>query len=301
MDYRQEFLDSMGLDLKADHFFDQNLSELDIHKKISEQITPNTSEASKKLYFDIEYNFRFRFHNPDAILQSANSLYSNTSGNIILDFPKTLPKELSLLDYGCGAAEFSLALALNGYNNITLAELPNLSFKWLQYIAKKEKLNLKFIEITDDNELTEMYDYINFSEVLEHVWNPLKIMKYLIDHLKIGNYMYLSHFFNDLGGKEPFHLTHNNIYSDGPYFNELLNNLGLFLFKNDINGCPKIYQKKEPQTTFRAFRGITEERIKSLLQDDTFRNFINDMTRVKAQGQDLNRFVEDFVTLYFKK
>ena len=152
------------------------------------------------------------------------------------------PDGIKVLDYGCGSAFLSIKLALMGYD-VTLMDIPHKFFRFIQYLVEKHRIqNIGFADITlKENDIVGQMDYVICSEVLEHVYDPVATLKNLCSHLKIGGWMYLSHWFEDDHGSDPSHLKRNNKYRDFDSFTEAE---GLVpLVKNEGNTF-KGFQKK---------------------------------------------------------
>jgi 2-polyprenyl-3-methyl-5-hydroxy-6-metoxy-1,4-benzoquinol methylase len=99
-------------------------------------------------------------------------------------FKKYLKKEMSILEYGCGFAPISASLFHYEPNkfNLTIADIPNFPFHYAKW--KLKPFNVKTININPNNlPLLEKYDVIFLIAVLEHLPNPLEIIKYLTNHL----------------------------------------------------------------------------------------------------------------------
>jgi len=154
-------------------------------------------------------------------------------------------KDVSILDYGCGSAIYPFKLYFQGFNNITIADIPHRHFKFLQFLCKKYQVGMKFLPLENDTSLVEKYDYIINSEVLEHVWEPEEVLKHMIEHMKDDGIMYLSTFFDDMRGQDPTHLVQNTKrYNDPDIWLNKVRQHGLIPTIFDMNGVPKGFQKR---------------------------------------------------------
>ncbi len=154
-------------------------------------------------------------------------------------------KDISILDYGCGAAIYPFKLLFQGFNNITIADIPHRHFKFLQFLCNKYQVKMKFLPLVSDTSLVDKYDYIISSEVLEHVWEPEEVLVHMIDHLKDDGVMYLSTFFDDMRGQDPTHLVQNTKrYNSPDTWLAIVKNKGLVPTIFDMNGVPKGFRKR---------------------------------------------------------
>lgn len=246
MDFKKHFKDFFGYDfskLRNDAIWDLDFNTL--HQIAYAKIKPESREEWHSLYFSKEHILeRMKDWSNDNVFTMYKTL---TKGNIIVDFPmQNISKESKVLDYGAGGGAFSFYLFLNGFTDTTLADLSTPAFKFLQYICKKEEMGIKFIDIVTEYDLKEMYDYVICSEMLEHCIEPVKVLQHIVDHMNVGAYMYLSTFFNDMNGLDPFHLKSNtkrfnHLQSHELY--ELYEKCGLKRCEADDNGVYKIFRR----------------------------------------------------------
>lgn len=104
----------------------------------------------------------------------------------------------NVVDYGCGVGQVSIVGALNGLN-MTAVDIEGKTFEFTRWKFKKYDLNVKTIEIKNDEPLKEKYDAITCFEVLQHVPDVEKTLKHFHESLNenglllttkrfIGNY-----------------------------------------------------------------------------------------------------------------
>lgn len=156
------------------------------------------------------------------------------------------PKGIRVLDYGCGTGYMGLRLAMEGYD-VTFMDLPHHYFRFLRHIATKyfptENLHFKSISHAEQD-VEGMYDYIICSEMLEHVDEPEPVLEHLYNHLEKKGWMYLSTFFDDVGGEDPSHLKRNTRrYNNSTFFLGLVAKRGLIPLWRDNNNTEKGFQK----------------------------------------------------------
>ena len=152
-----------------------------------------------------------------------------------------------VLDHGCGRGEFTLsALWLRPAISVVCCDFRTPARELLQRAIAKY---MPWADVTfcwvgeNDYETLGPYDYINSSEVLEHVWNPVEEAVRLCRSAKDGSTMHLSTFFNDCEGKNPSHLREHHKYQDTALWFGVLSQIGWEICGNDPRGIPKLFRK----------------------------------------------------------
>lgn len=118
-------------------------------------------------------------------------------------------KQYKILDYGCGGGLGALSLFNNGCKNVMLADIPTPLFEIVRRALAAHIGQDRFFYITEKFPLKEHYDLILCCDVLEHVMDPDKVLKHLVDHTR---YLFMTTFF---GGSDyaPPHLKQNDKYA----------------------------------------------------------------------------------------
>lgn len=136
----------------------------------------------------------------------------------------------SCLDYGCGIGEDAITVAKKGFI-VTGAELQSHTFEYAKWRANQHQVNIKFIEIKDDQPLQEKYDCIWCFEVLQHLFVPEKIALHFIEHLSDKGLLFITTRFHNPG--YTMALKSNFKYDEG---------MEKFFTKNGLTLLNKIYQ-----------------------------------------------------------
>jgi len=146
-----------------------------------------------------------------------------------------------ILDYGCGDLTNAICFYDIGYAT-TVIDMPIDWIKFIEYRCKKYGVNIDF-KYTYNNHTflseNDNFDIIFTHEVLEHVKDPESVIKYLVQHLKIGGILFITVTFTE----GAFHLKENHdkfgYGSEGnvhyhPEWMKILNNLYLKSIGNDF-------------------------------------------------------------------
>jgi len=208
-----------------------------LQKQLMTRIQPCSDETIKSLYLTDEYASMMLRYTIDSPL-------SHYIDEINFRMTLNVSRSSSVLEYGVGLGLDTLDLYDLGYKNLSIADLPNKLFEMIKFYNKKMGMSIKTIEIPlKGMPKLEEYDYIICKEVLEHCWDPVETLTFLVSHLKKGGFLYLATFFNDLNGECPIHLKHLNKYQDtNLWFNEV-RKLGLQDYLKDKNGILKVWRK----------------------------------------------------------
>ena len=100
--------------------------------------------------------------------------------------------EISVVDYGCGLAYWTIAICeslieKNIPVKLTLIDLYRESFvEFLDYLCKKRNINYEFVEVKHNKLVPELpkFDYAHLMAVLEHTSEPEEIVKELVEKAK---------------------------------------------------------------------------------------------------------------------
>ena len=106
--------------------------------------------------------------------------------------------EISVVDYGCGLAYWTIAICeslieKNIPVKLTLIDLYRESFvEFLDYLCKKRNINYEFVEVKHIKLVPELpkFDYAHLMAVLEHTSEPEEIVKELVEKAKHGAVMF---------------------------------------------------------------------------------------------------------------
>jgi len=134
-------------------------------------------------------------------------------------------KTQKILDFGCGIGQDGISFSEAGFD-VALADLPGKTFDFAKWRIEKGSLSIKTINV---DELDEMYDAILCFDVLEHLWEPEKTLRYLHDHLSDEGIMLITASF---GHDEihPMHLERNVRYL-GVEFVKMMERVGFMMEK----------------------------------------------------------------------
>lgn len=166
--------------------------------------TPKTPEEIRAFYRDT-----------DAYVWSLSLWHASSS----YDFHRGIVKQMgelqqkrnesSALDYGSGIGTTAILLAEQGYD-VTIADVPSVTFQYAQHRLRRRNLPFKAIEIMGDlPSLPESYHAIVCFDVLEHVPMPDRVYKQLLRHLVPGGLISVVAPFDEQSDYEGYHLREN--------------------------------------------------------------------------------------------
>jgi 2-polyprenyl-3-methyl-5-hydroxy-6-metoxy-1,4-benzoquinol methylase len=102
-------------------------------------------------------------------------------------------KQIKVLDYGCGVADYALSFGVYGYH-ITLSDIEGGAIEFAKWRCKKRNLEYGFIPVNASNMYPEFgqQDIIVAGEVLEHIREPLRTVRAFYNALPSGGYLWVS-------------------------------------------------------------------------------------------------------------
>lgn len=158
------------------------------------------------------------------------------------------------LDIGCGLGRYGLIFSNAGWD-VTFADIEGHAFNLVKkWITLQERENIRFIDIPVEDDYADLgdekYDAIINMDLLEHVPEPVDMLRFLLDHLVEDGSLCMEVFFDNVsqGGKEapkaPYHLQRNfERYNDREVWYGIVKDMGLEAIWQDDNGIPKLYRK----------------------------------------------------------
>lgn len=103
-----------------------------------------------------------------------------------------------ICEYGCGVAPVTAWLIRRVSDvRFTLLDIPTPTLEFARWRFRERK-NVEFLVpgLGDDLPLSGAYDVITCLDVLEHVINPLAVVKHLVAHLKPGGELFVNFIYN---------------------------------------------------------------------------------------------------------
>lgn len=110
-------------------------------------------------------------------------------------FPPKQRRYITVMDYGCGSADYGLAFAAQGYH-IRLVDLSGGPIHFSSWRFDQRSLPYDAIEISEDNLYPDLgQNHIVLApEVLEHIRNPLKLVQNMERSIPAGGFFWTSGF-----------------------------------------------------------------------------------------------------------
>ena len=102
-------------------------------------------------------------------------------------------KQIKVLDYGCGVADYALSFGVYGYY-ITLSDIEGGVVEFAKWRFDKRNLKYDFIPVNENNMYPEFgqQDIIVAGEVLEHIREPLRTVRAFYNALPSGGHLWVS-------------------------------------------------------------------------------------------------------------
>jgi 2-polyprenyl-3-methyl-5-hydroxy-6-metoxy-1,4-benzoquinol methylase len=215
-------------------------------------------KLNNKIPFKIQ-NIGDYYSHPVWILNGLFSMKdqeSNTHRLLIASYIKNLDKNKYICDFGGGFGELSIIISQqNPKSKITILE-PFMSKIGLSRVNIYENINIK-------SNFETNYDVIIAQDVLEHVENPVKLARTLINYLNKDGYLIFANCFH------PFikaHLPAN--FHLSRTFKWIMKSSGLSYIQN-IPGAPhiEVYKRDKKQNKFliyiKVFISIIFQKLKN--------------------------------------
>lgn len=153
---------------------------------------PRTSEA----------DYRSFYAETDYFVLRQMYLHRNDCYHAVAASMQRAGREGDFCEYGCGVAPVTVWLRPRFPSwRYTLADIPSPTLEFARWRFRGcVNVEAKEVGFGFDLPLNRAYDVITCLDVLEHIANPLEVVRHLVDHLKPGGTLHLN-FENEPGGE----------------------------------------------------------------------------------------------------
>lgn len=104
-----------------------------------------------------------------------------------------LPKNQNILDYGCGAGEYSI-FAADRKHTVTAFEVAGIQTEWLRWFAELLDHDIKVVASPNVWKMADVpedeYDVVIAAAVFEHMLEPQKVAHHIMSRIKTGGKLY---------------------------------------------------------------------------------------------------------------
>ncbi len=108
-------------------------------------------------------------------------------------YPAEKRSTVRTLDYGCGISDYGIVMATHGYN-VTLCDIEGATLDFTQWRYKERGLNCSVLQVNEENKYPKLenFDMVVIAETLEHIRDPLTVVKNVYAGLNDGGYLWVS-------------------------------------------------------------------------------------------------------------
>ena len=179
----------------------QNGTELLANHWEQTKVDPKSEESLKRFYneTDLEIFELMHYHSEGIDDGPLNYVYS---------LELAMKHECrSYLDYGSGIGSGGILFARHGFK-VTLCDIATPLLNFARWRFKKRGLQGTFVDLKQTN-LACQVDFITCFEVLEHVRDPLGVLRKIHGYLRNGGFLVVTAPFT-VDEKRPMHIVHNH-------------------------------------------------------------------------------------------
>lgn len=108
-------------------------------------------------------------------------------------FPPAERKRTTVIDYGCGVADYGLSFASQGYQ-VKLVDIEGGNLDFARWRFAQRNIPVDVLPVTEANlyPRIEKADIVIAGEVLEHVREPMRVIRNMYDALPAGGFFWTS-------------------------------------------------------------------------------------------------------------
>lgn len=173
-------------------------------------------------------------------------LEQQAQGQAFEEASKRFRHRLRALDHGTGPGNCLVPLALAQVRAVGYEwDTPAIRLLKRAFAAYVPGSKVTFVTPREGFESQGPYNLVYSSEVMEHLLDPVGEIQRIARCMEPGGYLYLSTFFNDCHGKNPQHLTENNVFQDVDLWMSEVRRAGFDLAGHDENGVAKVFVRRQ--------------------------------------------------------
>ncbi len=197
----------------------------------------NTSEQIEAFYKD---NFLYSAHllSKVPLDETVEPNKLHTDEWIYTELEDAIRNKKHLLDFGSAFGNTGCVGYCMGYW-VDMVDIDAPHSRFVEMMTENVREKRLSFEYTSYEQLIRdglwhMYDVINVSQVMEHLYRPLTVLRKLWEAMLPGGILLMDCFFDDYDDKAPYHLKRNNPFGDVEYWNRCVAAIGFKQIRNRV-------------------------------------------------------------------
>lgn len=136
---------------------------------------PTSEESVNNFYMETD-SYIYELMAANNIVQTLYSFF------VLIQKMKEL-EITTVLDYGAGVGTLSIIFKRLGYD-VTYADLPGKTFDFARWRIDQRELNIGMVDLNKTLRISEKFDCVLSTEVVEHVVDPIKLIRKISEALR---------------------------------------------------------------------------------------------------------------------